>query len=160
MTMSDRICLMNEARIEQVSAPADLYFSPRSVFAAGFLGESNTLEGVVEAIEGETALVRHAGAVLRGRLMNGARVGARCRLMVRPEALAISDELPSAHGNVIHANVTSHVIGGAIARTVVRASNGVELVATRLTSRSGARPQGNVRVSFAPEDSLIFGEES
>jgi putative spermidine/putrescine transport system ATP-binding protein len=42
MTMSDRICLMNEARIEQVASPAELYFSPRTVFAAGFVGESNS----------------------------------------------------------------------------------------------------------------------
>ena len=160
MTMSDRICLMNEARIEQVAAPAELYFSPRSVFAAGFLGESNTLEGVIESVEGETALVRHADTVLRGRLMNDACVGARCRLMVRPEALTVSDGPWVALGNVIDAQVTSHVIGGALARTVMRARTGIEIVATRLTARSGARPQGDVRVSFAEEDGLVFGEAS
>ena len=49
LAMSDRICLMNEGEIEQVGAPSDLYFRPRSVFAADFLGESNLLDAVVTA---------------------------------------------------------------------------------------------------------------
>ena len=44
MAMSDRICLMNNGRIEQLGTPQDLYFRPRSVFVAEFLGESNILE--------------------------------------------------------------------------------------------------------------------
>src|SRR3569832_1475051 len=42
MTMSDRICLMNGGRIEQLGSPSDLYFRPRSLFTADFLGESNS----------------------------------------------------------------------------------------------------------------------
>src|SRR3954466_5761357 len=47
MTMSDRICLMNGGRIEQLGMPSDLYFRPRSVFVADFLGESNLLSATV-----------------------------------------------------------------------------------------------------------------
>ena len=47
MVMSDRICLMNEGRIEQIGSPADLYFQPNSIFAADFLGESNLFAGKV-----------------------------------------------------------------------------------------------------------------
>ena len=39
MIMSDRVCLMNNSQIEQIGSPADLYFRPRSVFAADFIGE-------------------------------------------------------------------------------------------------------------------------
>jgi len=44
LTLSDRICLMREAQIEQLDAPERLYFAPRTRFAAEFLGESNLLE--------------------------------------------------------------------------------------------------------------------
>ena len=52
MIMSDRICLMNNSRIEQIGSPAELYFSPRSVFAADFIGESNLLDGQVATVDG------------------------------------------------------------------------------------------------------------
>jgi putative spermidine/putrescine transport system ATP-binding protein len=45
LSMSDRICLMNRARIEQLGTPLELYDRPVSRFAANFLGHSNILEG-------------------------------------------------------------------------------------------------------------------
>ncbi|WP_369825921.1 ABC transporter ATP-binding protein [Achromobacter sp. HZ34] len=49
LTMSDRICLMNRARIEQLGTPLELYDRPVSRFAANFLGNSNILEGRLDA---------------------------------------------------------------------------------------------------------------
>ncbi len=44
MIMSDRICLLNEGRIEQIGKPVDIYTDPKTVFAAGFIGNYNVLE--------------------------------------------------------------------------------------------------------------------
>jgi putative spermidine/putrescine transport system ATP-binding protein len=44
LTMSDRIAVFNEGRIEQVSAPVELYERPASEFVAGFVGVSNLIE--------------------------------------------------------------------------------------------------------------------
>jgi putative spermidine/putrescine transport system ATP-binding protein len=44
LTMSDRIAVFNEGRIEQVDGPADLYEHPANEFVAGFVGVSNVLE--------------------------------------------------------------------------------------------------------------------
>jgi putative spermidine/putrescine transport system ATP-binding protein len=44
LTMSDRIAVFNEGRIEQVGPPAELYEHPQSEFIAGFVGVSNVLE--------------------------------------------------------------------------------------------------------------------
>ncbi|MBF4763523.1 ABC transporter ATP-binding protein [Nocardioides islandensis] len=45
LTMSDRIAVFNNGRVEQVAAPAELYESPASSFVAGFVGTSNLLTG-------------------------------------------------------------------------------------------------------------------
>jgi putative spermidine/putrescine transport system ATP-binding protein len=45
LTMSDRIAVFNDGRIEQVAAPAELYEAPASSFVAGFVGTSNLLTG-------------------------------------------------------------------------------------------------------------------
>jgi putative spermidine/putrescine transport system ATP-binding protein len=44
LTMSDRLAVFNQGRIEQVGAPAEVYEHPRSQFIAGFVGVSNVLE--------------------------------------------------------------------------------------------------------------------
>jgi putative spermidine/putrescine transport system ATP-binding protein len=44
LTMSDRIAVFNEGRIEQVGAPAEIYEHPENTFVAGFVGVSNVLE--------------------------------------------------------------------------------------------------------------------
>jgi putative spermidine/putrescine transport system ATP-binding protein len=44
LTMSDRLAVFNDGRIEQVGAPADVYERPASEFIAGFVGVSNILE--------------------------------------------------------------------------------------------------------------------
>ncbi|WP_226346092.1 ABC transporter ATP-binding protein [Agilicoccus flavus] len=47
LSMSDRVAVMNDGRIEQFSAPDELYDAPRTSFVANFVGQLNTLPGVV-----------------------------------------------------------------------------------------------------------------
>jgi putative spermidine/putrescine transport system ATP-binding protein len=44
LTMSDRLAVFNEGRIEQIGTPADVYEHPATEFVAGFVGVSNVLE--------------------------------------------------------------------------------------------------------------------
>jgi putative spermidine/putrescine transport system ATP-binding protein len=54
LTMSDRIAVFDQGRIEQIGTPADVYERPASRFVAGFVGTSNLLHGdVARAIVGE-----------------------------------------------------------------------------------------------------------
>ena len=45
LTMSDRLAVFNQGRVEQVGSPADVYENPATAFVAGFVGTSNILEG-------------------------------------------------------------------------------------------------------------------
>ncbi|MGQ0603362.1 MAG: ABC transporter ATP-binding protein [Anaerolineales bacterium] len=55
LTMSDRLAVFNQGKIEQVGAPAEIYESPRTVFVAGFVGISNILNGeAARALTGST----------------------------------------------------------------------------------------------------------
>lgn len=159
MTMSDRICLMNDANIEQVASPSELYFSPRTVFAAGFVGESNSFDGEIESLDGPHARVRLPFGHVNGRLMGGGQVAGPCKVMVRPEAITIASGSTEC-GNSIVGEVTSHVIGGAVARTYMRTQDGKELVATQLTRRTGGAPCGTTTAWFKEEDTLVYGGRS
>jgi putative spermidine/putrescine transport system ATP-binding protein len=47
LTMSDRLAVFNQGRIEQVGSPAEVYERPATAFVAGFIGVSNVLDGAV-----------------------------------------------------------------------------------------------------------------
>jgi putative spermidine/putrescine transport system ATP-binding protein len=70
LTMSDRIAVINEGRIEQVGTPMEVYERPASAFVAGFVGTSNLLTGTsAETIVGEpgTYSVRPEKIALDGK---------------------------------------------------------------------------------------------
>lgn len=110
MTMSDRICLMNGGSIAQLGTPADLYFRPKSLFVADFLGEANLLGGTLVAAD----QVRMAdGTLLRVAEANTAEHGP-VKLMIRPQNLHIGGEAPCAQG--FRATLTDWAVTGGITK--------------------------------------------
>jgi putative spermidine/putrescine transport system ATP-binding protein len=91
LTMSDRIAVFNEGRIEQVSAPVELYEQPTTEFVAGFVGVSNLLdrEGDRFAIRPEKIQLVESGATPnglhteRGRIADISYAGMVTRYTVR-----------------------------------------------------------------------------
>ena len=90
MTMSDRICLMNGGRIEQLGTPPDLYFRPKTLFVADFIGESNLLRGNVSAANGSNVEVMLGDGATRVTATAHAPMsgGDKVRVMVRPQNIA------------------------------------------------------------------------
>jgi putative spermidine/putrescine transport system ATP-binding protein len=53
LSMSDRVAVFNQGKVEQMASPAELYERPRTEFVAGFVGVSNLLQGpVAQAVTG------------------------------------------------------------------------------------------------------------
>jgi putative spermidine/putrescine transport system ATP-binding protein len=76
LTMSDRIAVFNDGRIEQVGTPADIYEHPRNSFVAGFVGVSNVLdrEGRKFTIRPEKIRLLEPGEGADGLHTEGGRV--------------------------------------------------------------------------------------
>ena len=119
MTMSDRICLMNGGRIEQLGTPADLYFRPRTLFVADFLGESNLFESTVSGVtaEGVTLALDH-GRVPASAAMNGVALapGQQVRVLVRPQNLEVRRPTLYAAAPVLTAKVIDVTITGSLTK--------------------------------------------
>ncbi len=94
LTMSDRIAVFNQGRIEQVSPPVELYERPSTEFVAGFVGVSNLLErdGSRFTIRPEKIKLAEPGTVFdglrseRGRVADVAYAGMVTRYTVALEA--------------------------------------------------------------------------
>ncbi|RCV92802.1 ABC transporter ATP-binding protein [Vreelandella rituensis] len=90
MFMADRIALMHEGHILQMGTPRELYCAPRHPFVVSFFGDVNDLEGEVKNGAVETPV----GSVTAPGLAEGCRV----QVMIRPEALNVTElDEPALH---------------------------------------------------------------
>ncbi len=99
LSMSDRIAIVREGRIEQLGRPEDLYERPVSRFVAGFLGESNFLAGRVERLEGGGFLYRTPAGSFRQARADVQAAGEEVLLAMRPEKLAVGMSEPGEGSN-------------------------------------------------------------
>ena len=162
MIMSDRVCLMNDARIEQLGTPDELYFRPRTVFAADFLGESNILAATVVGVEGAWATLRADaadGVTVRAPAEPGLAAGERVRFMVRPENVALLGPGESADNETAAALEEAILVGG-VTKHYARLPDGTTLSATSLTGGPlGAVERGAaVRLGWTRERTVILRE--
>jgi ABC-type Fe3+/spermidine/putrescine transport system ATPase subunit len=90
-SVSDRVAIMREGRIEQVGTPADIYDEPDSVFVAGFVGHSNIMTGTVERLDQNAVSVcTKNGLKITGRRGGEEwRPGAPAWVTLRPERLKL-----------------------------------------------------------------------
>jgi len=146
LVMSDRIGVMREGRIAQLGTARELYERPADVFVASFLGESNLLEGRVEALDGARArlVVPLLGAV-DGIAAAGLSVGAEASALVRPE-----DVVVDGAGAGWPAQVEEVVYLGDLVAIRIRLANGQEFWCRRL-ARLGAPEDAKVGVGWAAD---------
>ncbi len=130
LTMSDRVAVMNEGRVDQLGTPEEIYERPATVFAAGFIGLANILTGTVETADGDQITVRLADGGGTGARQGGQefRAGDAATVVVRPERLRISRTVPEsdAKGRVA-AQVKAVVFQGAVTRVDLATASGTEL---------------------------------
>ena len=136
LSMSDRIVLFHQGRIVQQETPAELYFKPRSVFAANFLGASNILSAIATG---------HGGAQLASgetiQFSDGAsRRGAPASQTAGPPRMR---ECPRRRVEIAHANGLNVVSGTAVSSAIlgnvtnhhIRIADGHVVMAQELTGR-------------------------
>ena len=87
LTMSDRIVVMNEGKIEQIGTPEEIYEAPRTRFVASFIGESNFLDAQIVRGTAHGAILDVAGLQIRAQIEGSAFPKRAVNLMIRPEKI-------------------------------------------------------------------------
>ncbi|MGF6531009.1 putative spermidine/putrescine transport system ATP-binding protein [Paraburkholderia sp. GAS206C] len=122
LSISDRIVVMNEGRVEQVGTSSEIYNYPRTRFVASFVGTLNILSGhVVDPANGKMA-VDGQELVTTQRLAPD-DVGKKRLLALRPEAIVL--EAPAAGRNTLAATVEEVNFLGAVVRIRTRVKEAV-----------------------------------
>ena len=146
MTTADLIAVMNMGRIEQLGAPEDIYFAPRSEFVARFIGGSNILRG--KALDERHVSVANSSCVVRAQVC---RPAAKRRYRCASTASEFCDKVPPNNmSNVLSATVTRQVFLGASRDYFVTLGDGTELRVTAPASQSAPAGAG-VWLHLPPE---------
>lgn len=121
LTMSDRIAVFNDGVIQQLSTPDALYERPENSFVAQFIGENNTLEGVVETIDEHVCTVRlPTGDAILAEPVNVKKPGDRTLISIRPERIEYKPENIPPNAFTIGAEVLEFIYMGDTFRTRMR----------------------------------------
>ncbi len=138
LTMSDRIAVMQEGKILQIGQPQEIYETPRSLFVADFIGETNFIPGKVTKNGGGLMFTLPNGAHARaGWVQDGLTNGDRAFLAIRPEKVEILSPQNNQNGKthtLLSAQIQQVIYGGTDTRYVVALEDNVSLVARQQNS--------------------------
>ena len=148
LSMADRIAIVRDGQIQQVGSPTQLYREPASEFVAGFLGETNFVEGSVESQGDDTVRVKTPAGMLEAKPVPGLNVGEQVVCSIRPESVRIAPDGP------IGAEVRGTTYLGEIAQHTLDAG-GINLHASELNPGAGRR-DGRVQIAVDPQDVVVL----
>jgi putative spermidine/putrescine transport system ATP-binding protein len=152
--MSDRVAVFEDGRIQQLAPPDELYEEPKNSFVAQFIGENNTLEGVVQDIKGDIALIKlDDGSLIDAKPVNVSTAGERTTVSIRPERVEINPDL-GADAHTLKAEVLEFIYMGDVFRTRLRvAGNDNFIVKTRnRADQARLKPGTQVEIGWLPQD--------
>lgn len=93
LTMSDRIAVMDDGKIQQIGTPTEIYEHPVSHFVADFIGETNFLEATIQSVNADSAeCILASGAQLNAHLTTPKQSGDKVTISIRPEKILLFAE--------------------------------------------------------------------
>jgi putative spermidine/putrescine transport system ATP-binding protein len=151
LSLSDRVVVMSEGRIEQIGPPPEIYNFPATPFVASFVGTLNLLQATV--VDGEAARLTIDGQEIRGS-RPGTGSGQRVTVALRPEAVELGE---TGGSNRLRGTVEDVSFLGSIVRTRVKI--GDETLSFDQFNDPSMTPSAigeTITVSFSPEASLVL----
>ena len=90
LTMSNRIAVFNDGKVQQLSSPDELYEKPVNSFVAEFIGENNTFAGEISEISNDKCKVKIAGGEIIANPVSVKNKGDKTTVSIRPERALIN----------------------------------------------------------------------
>ncbi len=162
LSLSDRVVVMNEGRIEQIGTPFEIYNYPATAFVASFVGTLNLVAaGVIDAGAGRLSVAGHE--VRTSKAVTEGATGGAVTLAVRPEGIHLGDGGPG--DNRLHGQVEDINFLGSIVRIRIRLDDDSHgALPTTMALDTFNEPHlrlpdvgSDVTISFPPEACFVLG---
>ena len=155
LTMSDRVAVFDDGRIQQLAPPDQLYEEPENSFVAQFIGENNTLEGVVQDIKGDQCTVRlDNGDIIDAKPVNVTKAGERTKVSIRPERVEFDKSRLQKGAHTLKAEVLEFIYMGDIFRTRLRVAGNDDFVikSRNAPDQTRLKPGEQIEIGWLAQD--------
>jgi spermidine/putrescine ABC transporter ATP-binding subunit len=156
LTMSDRIAVMNNGRIEQIATSQEIYARPRTRFVASFIGEANFLDGRVTAAGPDGVVVQVRDLRIQAPADRAPSLGSAVTVSVRPEHV----KLGAGAGGVTNrweGRVQDVTFMGPVVRARLTLGDGVGLVAeVQNDAAAGLSPGAAIVAGWSTDHTVVL----
>jgi spermidine/putrescine transport system ATP-binding protein len=154
LTMSDRLAVMSNGRVEQVGTPSEVYEEPSTTYVADFLGVSNLMDAHAEGTDSQGRCRLQLGDFELVAVRGDTDARGDVKIVIRPERLGL-EETGSTGENRIPGMVERVVYVGSIMQVIVHLASGPTLQAWVQNQGDGLPySQGHPVTAHLPADAL------
>jgi len=144
ISMSDRIAVMNEGRVEQIGTPIKIYEEPENMFVARFVGEINVFDGHVVNVNNGSAVVDIHGQLFPVQNRKKAGTGDKVRVLLRPEDIQVTRDADKNGGPALSGKVDEVIYKGKTVDLVISLDAGETINVTQFFNED--------------QEDLVYGE--
>ncbi len=149
LTMSNRIAVFNDGKIQQISTPDVLYEKPDNAFVAQFIGENNQIKGKVKSINGTNCVIEtENGEDIVSLKVNVSSVGENSTISLRPERVTINTS-EGEFENKFEAQVKELIYLGDHIRTRVEVCGNDQFIVKVPNSYKGSNLEEGTKVKLS-----------
>ena len=161
LSLSDRVVVMSEGRVEQIGTPPQIYNFPATTFVAKFVGSLNVV--TAKAVDGAAGTVTVDGQPIRTVKPFTAAAGSDVVLALRPEVVTIVQDGDGASGrtaNRLTAAVDEVTFLGSVVRTRVKLPGGTTLNFDTFNDPNATPPAlgSSITIGFPAEGCLVLAD--
>jgi spermidine/putrescine transport system ATP-binding protein len=158
LTMSDRICVMNNGHVEQLGTPDEIYEKPRTKFVADFIGETNIFEGVIKNVNHNEVLVAIDNNQEVCLDSDSCRSGEAICFAVRPERLKLKTN-PENGDSWLKVKLKERIYVGSILKTVVTLQGGKEVTVNEPAGETYNfnKSSEEAFITWNPKNAVVIG---
>jgi spermidine/putrescine transport system ATP-binding protein len=130
LSLSDRIAVMNQGKIEQIGSPSEIYEQPRTPFVADFIGDTNLFEGEIAGIDGSNVIIltkTRLSIVVTRQQDTPTEISQPVVVSVRPEKIQLSLYKPSLQTNCFEGRLINIMYLGTHVNYIVQLTNGLRI---------------------------------
>ena len=148
LSMSDRIAVIKDGKIEQIGTPVEVYEKPKSIYVADFLGEANIFKGI---IKDDTCICEEASIKIMPKFKNDTKVD----LIVRPENVKLSKEKNSDLVGTIY----EQIYDGAFTKILIKVNK--KIIKAIISGNDKIyKKNDEVYLTWDVEDAIILESEN